>query len=562
MIKKIGVWGAGLLFGAMLFSCEEDFTEVGGGLVKNTKFTTSNLELELKITPIDVSNVRADNLGAGAGATDYWLGVYDSKHYKKIEASVVTQLGFLKNPKIQDVKPAILKDEIDSIYSFDQVFLKLPYVATATGSNAYRLDSILGNPSSGTSLKVYRNGTFLNHLDPENPSQQNTFLSDQEYYIENPTEDLLNKIEGEPDFTFIPRATDSTLIINRHYDDGKSFTTVEKLANNQPFLSIPLDKDKMKALFWDKFNTDVFSNSQEFNNYFRGLILQCEGADGSLVRFDLTNSQASIDFYYTITRKEVLSDGAALTYKDSIPTKYSFPLSGAVRNVTYKMSPATVSTPANNFVIQGMAGTMAQVEVLGVNLEKLKSTDPDHDILKYQHLDTNPKDGYLDLQELAAIKTTTDSASGLLVTNALMSFYVNETVNTDKNIVPQRLFLYTTEGDDNSKKSVQVMKTGTDYTYYGGRIQSVEETNTPEKYTFGIATYLSDILDGTLQEPSPLLLKAFNATDDPLLVGGTRIFTNPILNYNWNPRGVTLLNENEAHGAKRAILKITYSEKK
>ena len=557
MIRKIGILGASLLCLVSLTSCEKDFNDIGTGVIKNTKFNTNEVELELEITPVDIQSVRADNIGTTI--TEYWMGVYKNQNYKTIESSFVSQIGLLNNLKTSDVKPASADGEIDSLFVLDKVILKIPYTATNKGKDSngkpkFTLDSVLGNPNIATNLKIFKSGTYLNTLDPNNPSQPNSFMSNDTYL----EEELLNDDAG---FTFKPNAIDTMYTVTRHYSDGRTFESEEKLSNKAPFLAVPLNTTRMKELFWDKFNGTEFSSAQEFNNYFRGLIVKSEGNDGSMVPIKLTGSSdlPSIDFYYTITRFEKKADNSNLVYKDTVPTRYSFPLSG-VRNSIYKMSPRINPIPSDNFILQGTAGSMAEVKVLGVNLTKLKQNDPTNSILKYESYDNNPKDGYLDLKELSNVRNVANEEYGFLVNDASLSFYINQTANTNKNIIPQRIFLYTGSDDGNGNVlPIQITDSYTESGTFGGNLELVDEK--PEKYTLRITDYISNLFDRTSTNYSPLLLKVYNnPTDNPYR---NRILETNVLSYNWNPRGVTLLNENETtNGAKKAVLKLTYSEKR
>lgn len=552
MIRKIGSLGIGLFCLASLISCEEDFDNIGTNVVNNNQFNAESVDLELKISPVSTTVVRADNIGANI--TEYWLGVYNSKNYKTVNASFVSQIGFLSNPKTSDVKSSTDKGDIDSTFILDKVVLKLPYAATNKGKDSnnktkWLLDSLLGDASKGVNLQVLENETFLNTLDPSNPSQSNSFQSNHAY--------LANKVLNEDaNFMFQPNPNDTILKVTRHHGNGTTFESEEKLATKGPFLSIPLSTAIMKDLFWDKFNGSNFSSADALNNYFKGLLFNVTGTDGAMVPLSLlgTTESASLDFYYTITRKERLDANANYTHKDTVPTKYSFPLSG-VRNVRYSTAAASVAPPANNFVIQGTTGTQAKVEVLGINLAKLRASNPNHTMLKYASKDAD-SDGYLSLKELATIRDVANGEYGLLVNDAALTFNINQTVNTDKNIIPQQLFVYTS---NSSGDPIQMTDAHTEATTYGGKL--ILASDKPEKYTFRITDYVSNILDRSSTDISPLFLKVYNnPTDSPYR---NRVLDTSILTYNWNPRGVTLLNEDETtHSEKRAVLRLSYSVKK
>lgn len=521
MIRKIGVLGISLLCFAAIISCEKDFNDIGSNVVNNTKFETGEILLDVEITPVDIESVRADNVVAPIG--EYLLGVYKNDNYKSIQASFVSQLLLNSNISTEDVKPAVNDGEIDSVFVLDKVMLKLPYTATNIGKEddgkpKFRLDSVLGNSEIPTSLKVYRNGTYLNALDPSNPASSNSFESN-ETYIES---ELLNENAG---FTFKPSPIDTMFILTRNISNGNTYKDTIKLDNKAPFLTVPLNTPRMKEVFWDKLKDTEFATFDAFNDYFRGLILKSEGTDGAMIPLNIlgSNASATLDFHFTITTFEKKEGQANLVLKDTLPRTLSFPLSG-IRNSVYKMSPIVTAAPANNFVIQGTAGKAATVKIL--------------DDAKLQEL----------------------RANNWLINDASLTFFINQSINTDKNIVPQRLFIY--QNKDNGNGGVtptQLTDSYKEASIFGGNLELADEK--PEKYTFRIVDYISDLLNGTTSDISPLTLKVYNNPTDNAV-------TNNILNvnvrtYNWNPRGVTLLNGNEtANTTKRAVLKISYSKEK
>ncbi|WP_428741538.1 DUF4270 family protein [Tenacibaculum sp.] len=515
MIRKIGVLGISLLCFAAIISCEKDFSDIGTNVVNNTKFETGEILLDVEINPINIENVQADNINASI--SEYWLGVYNNPNAKKIEASIISQVGYVSE----------LKNTagIDTILTLEKVILKLPYPATSTGTTdgvtSFKLDSILGNTSVGTSVVVKQNNTYLNILNPSDPSKKNTFFSDSDY------EDIqdLNEVSN---FTFTPKTTHTYYDYDRvdrinPSNTYKDTIRVTKIVSNDtiaiPFLAIPLDVNKMKSLFWDKFESTEFSSKDEFNNYFRGLIIESTGNDGVLVPFNLASSPApSLDFYYT----KSIMNGTTVT--DTINKKYSFPLSG-IKNSHYKMTPASSPAPANNFVIQGTAGSLAEVTII--------------DNTKLQELRSN----------------------NWLINDALLTFYVNQTISTEANLLPQQLFLYQNKDNGTGGTSpTQLSDAYNNPSTYGGLLQKTDD-DAPEKYTFRITDYISKLLNGEEDfTTDPLVLKVYNPTDNPVI---NNTLKTSIKTYNWNPRSVILLDGDEsANGAKRAVLKISYSKEK
>lgn len=554
IFKKHTYVGVLFLSLAGIVSCEKDFTDIGTGVISNTEFSTGEVVLEVEIIQNNITSVRADNISLNT-LEEYWLGVYNTPYAEKIEAGFVSQLSL---PSDLVVSEASINDTT-TVYSLDKVILKIPYTSVfvskeADGKSKFRLDSILGNPSIPTELEVYRNGTFINRLDPADPSKENSFSSDFVYQ----EEELLTAAG----FTFKPSAVDTVFYFNRadrsialnsatSIQDTLKLSTASSLA--APFLAIPLDLDEMKRLFWDKFEDPDFSSSAEFQTYFKGIIIKTKGADGALVPINLASeSTPSIDFFYA---KTILKGSDVI---ENTTSTYSFPLSNA-RSSTYTMSPASMSVPNENFIIQGTAGASATVKILGVNLLELENSNPLDPILEYKDKDVN-NDGFLDLEELASL-TDEINQEGLLVNDALLTFYVNTVASPDADILPQKLLIYKNIEMNGRVTPTHIEDSYTEFASFGGGLL-LDEDGTPERYNFKVTDYISNLLDGTNDDLPTLELKVFNKVTD-LPVNGSGALDVSVKTYNWNPRAVLLLNgDNTTNGVKKAQLKISYTEKK
>ncbi|APG65731.1 hypothetical protein LPB136_10305 [Tenacibaculum todarodis] len=513
MIKKSAYVGAFLLFLFGVISCEKDFTDIGSSVINNGVFETKDTLLDITISPVDIAAVRADG-GISVNLGEYLLGVYKSDDFKTIEASIVSQVGLLADLKVVENTYGA---DTTVVTKMDKVLIRLPYQSTNTvnaetsDGNSFRIDSILGDPTIPVAVKVYRNLTFLNTLNPANPTQQNTYLSDAVY-------SKGNELNEDANFSFTVPQTypladlnygkkDTVYYFNRHLSNGNTFTDSLKIANSAPFMAIPLDNDKIKTLFLDKYETTDFESLQAFQNYFRGLIIEASGADGSLVPFNFSTGSPVIDIFYTNT---VLANGSVI---DTITKNNSFPLSG-VTNSIYK--PTAGSAPsAGNFVVQGTAGTMANIDILqGTELQDLRSQD-------------------------------------WLINDASLVFYIDQSKDTTH--VPLSLFLYKNE-DGNPSLIKDVISEGS--TVFGGQLLT-DETNAKDRYHFRITDYISDLLSGESSYNPALGLKVYNATDLPNSTIDTIVDS-----FNWNPRGIVLHSNTSSNTARKAQLKISYSVKK
>ncbi|MFY0628769.1 MAG: DUF4270 domain-containing protein [Flavobacteriaceae bacterium] len=510
------------LLGAVI-SCEKDFTDIGTEIVSNGDFSTSDSILEIEITSKSIDRVQTDGFDIGGVLGQYLLGVYNNSNYEKIEASIVSQLQIPFDLTLVDREYGT---DTTVVTTIDTVFLTLPYQATATGSGdngiEYELDSIIGNRVIPARLNVYRLTSFLNTLDPTDPASQNKYYSDDQYDLDLTTP--LNVFQNAP---FVPNKADTTQTVLRKLSDGTVYETEDIVfASQVPYLSIPLKKGLIKQLFFDQYESDNFASQDAFDNYFRGIKIQAEGADGAMVSFNFANQttiRPAIQIYYTNT---VLKSGTVI---DTIKKTDSFLLSG-VRTSTYKMTPG--NTPQfNNVPLQGAAGSMAQVKILG---------------------DDNDGNGIPDgLEELRT--------KDWLVTDAELTFYVDQNiVRFDTIATPFRLFLYkdglTSTNETNASLIMDYITEGEEVV--GGNL-SLDSDKRPDKYTFKITDYISELLSGDIDYLPTLGLKVFNPSDIPVTLSDTIT-----KEYNWNPKAVMLLNHFSINGTRKAQLKISYSKKK
>lgn len=512
-----------------ILSCEEDFTNIDSSVLTNTKFTSNSLLVDITAENSPLERVQSDNISRRLG--QYLLGVYANSDYEKLEASIVSQVAITAG--LQLVDDDDITDTTDVISSIDTVFLKLPYQATLQDNLSsgpdFKLDSIFGDKTKAFTLNLYRSDTYMNVYNPEDPSKINRFYSDDVF---QKTSDRLN---AELDFQFIPKdtiigdntiPTDTVFYVKRRTDKNTliktdTITYNSSLGIPQPFARIPLNENLIKELFLDKYESSEFSSQEAFNNYFRGLILEATGEDGALYSFNFNSTSAdlnpSIEVFYTNT---VYSKGTNDTIK-TVKNNNSFPLSGFRVN-TFTMDDK-IYPDNDEIIIQGTAGSEGAITLF----------DEDK------------------MQELRD--------RNLLINDASLTFYINQSADTSH--VPDRLYLY----QDNTAVNAgfgQIKDSYREQLFFGGELQR-DANGTIEKYTFRITKHVSDLLSGKTNYSPTFKLKAFNITDFPssIPLPNTVSATDTIFNnFSWNPKAVTLFNSSTANTAKKAVLKISYSE--
>jgi hypothetical protein len=530
IIKSVYL-GVLLSFLSAIIACEEDFTNIGSNVITNTKFSTNTFNSEIVLENSAVESVKSDNILGEPG--QYLLGVFASTDYEKLEASIISQIAI--STTLELIAPDTLAKYQTSTTSIlttiDTVFIKLPYQATLVNNTAsgpeYTLDSIIGDASKAFTLNAYQTSTYLSRLNPSDPSKLNNYYSNDVF---EKTGDALNAVSN---FQFKPSANDTVMIIKRRASNNAlvtrdtvkystSTSTATSTAVPVPFAAIPLNEDKFKALFLDKYSSSEFDSQDEFNDYFRGLILEASGNEGSLISFNFSNTapalNPSIEVYYTNTAVNTQSGDTIKTFRKND----SFLLSG-LRSAIYKLDKKTY--PKNNEIkLQGTAGSEASIDLFGADLDNNGIADK--------------------IEELRA--------KNWLINEASLTFYINQSADTTA--LPYRLYMYKTAENLTSTTSLTQIKDTYSETTFGGFLERDANGNA-EKYTFKITDYISDLLSG-LEDESPILkLKVHNVTDNPL---SSTVFTN----YSWSPKAITLLNQDAVNGDKRAVLKISYSERK
>ncbi|MGB0892007.1 MAG: hypothetical protein ACPGUU_06610 [Flavobacteriaceae bacterium] len=520
-LKKSAYIAALVLAFTIVISCEKDFTNIESNIISNTKFETNSLLADVEIENSAITRVKTDNIPLGFEPGQYLLGVYKSETdaYEKLEASIVSQLAINTTLKVIDAANVYVSDTT-VITKIDTVFLRLPYQVTLNDDgDGYNLDSIIGNQTEAFNLNIYQTSTYISRLNPTNPSKLNS------YYSNDVFQKTGNELNITPNFNFKPNASTDSIVISRWLSDNKlatkdtiSYTSSTSSTVKLPFAVIPLKEDKIKELFLDKYESAEFDSQDAFNNYFRGVILEASGNEGSLLSLNFNETiKPSIEVYYT---NSVVTAGKII---DTIYKNDSFLLSG-IRASHYEMEEKTYA--ANEVKLQGAAGSEATIKLFGLD-----------DNARAQKIE--------ELQE-----------KNWLINDASLSIFVNESV--DPSTIPYQLYLYKSNEDATNPSYTQVKDVYTEgRTTFGGLLEKdTINGNLVKKYKFNITDYISDILSGETDYSPTLRLKVVNSTD--LTTVSDTIFNN----FNWNPKAVTLYNHTETEDGKKIEFKISYSEKK
>ncbi len=516
-VKYFGLFGLILL---SVIACERDFENIGVGLVDNNQFSTKSDTFEVIAYNKNVDTSRVD------GIPQYILGVYNDDSFGRIQTSFVSQLGL----------PA--STDFGDNVSIDAVVLDIPYYVTDTssivGSSDFKLDSIIGDQEVQYLLSVYESGTFLNTLDPLDPTKGKKYYSTERY--ERGTT-LHSKL-------FNPDRLDTVLFVQRRFldNDINTFDTDTIIAEFvRPSIKLALDTTFFRHRFVNQQSSGVFDSFDNFIDYFRGIIIEAKENNtdgGSLMTLNM--SDAAITIYYTNT---ILTTETGIDLNDNdttddvdvpIRTKQTmvFPL-GGIRASEYDRDYSRSTVGINSrfispdvingedkLYIQGAEGSMAVIDLSKeLSLEKLN-----------QIRDEN-----------------------WLINEANLVFYVD---GTNKDSVPNQLQLY--NFDDNSQ--ILDVFTQAQIGGIGGFLERGSD-NKPLKYKFRITDYISEVLKS--DDPRKLVkfgLKVFHVSDIP----NFQILTDTLnKDFSWIAKGVVLrgnhLLEADENYGERLKLEIFYT---
>lgn len=537
-MKNVSIFSLLLLF---FISCTDDeFTSVNAGFINNLNFVTDTIVSDITFSSEDVPSVQSTPAG------QYLLGVYDDPNFGTLQASFVSQLALPTD--VRRYSTIIYTDSLVTS-TIDDVVLYIPYQATVTSINEdglylYQLDSIYGVRDYETDpvtygsfdIEVHELGTFLNPLDPTDPSKVSTYYTDKPY-TEKVSEAASNGFLAA--VTYTPSALDTVTSISRTIDEVTYEESIS-MTNNAPRMAIRLDKGFFQTEFLDKlpvYGEDtpaIFSSQESFTRYFKGLFVKTTSSEAASM-LSLLLSNAYIEIYYTNTITSISSKEVI----DEIPEEMSFYF-GGVKASQY--IPTIAAKDPSKIYVQGAAGSIANIKLLGYD-------------------DQSP---FVVTDELASLRELSNDEDGnplWLINEASLQFYLEDEDLTSATDTVHKLFLYKkVQGPElESLYNSQLL----DY-ITAATISSVEgnllKDDNGYYYKFRITDYITNLLDGsTTTNVDNLGLKLYNNGDYPTTSSDTIVSS-----ASWDPRGVVLHGgvSGDESDLKRAVLKINYSYQK
>jgi hypothetical protein len=495
-----------VLFSLVFFSiisCEKQIESIGVNLVDNNNFSTNKDISEVIATTINVEKVQSN------GLSQYLLGLIGDEEFGSLKASIVTQI----------LPPALGDNYANSFgtnVAIDSVIVNIPYQITkednySDGKPKFSIDSVFGDSSKEFQLSIYELKTFLNTLDPIDPSKNAVYYSDK-VFQKGDTPLYSGNFKVNPD--------DTVSYVKRYLADGITVFDNDTIKESdvRPTIKLPLDEAMIKQLFIDNASGTEFSTAEAFSHYFRGLYIEASELTtdkAHLISLDMTKAKMTI--YYSNDENEDADEDLnnnETTGEQGVRIKHrhNFLFSTLKSNVLERTDTNSKQSGADRLYVQGAAGSIATVDLfVDGQLEMLQNKD-------------------------------------WLINEANLIFYVDQSAVT--NLIPEQLFIYNYDDNEQIK---DVLSEGINAV--GGFLEKDADGNS-YRYVFKITDYISELLKSAEPlENVKLGVKVFNPSDLP---------TNPvdkkIKGYNWNPKGVVLYNNNISAGDKRVKLEVSYTE--
>ncbi len=498
-----------------IISCEKDLEGIGVNIVDGNLFNTGFQDFDVVAYSKNVDSSRVDGLPL------YGLGVLNNDDFGVLKSSFITQLGLPLQGLDFGQNPVI-----------DTVILDIPYFVTREvnnddGTPNFTIDSIFGDSNTAYQLQVSRLATFLNSLDPQDPTRSKRYYSNESY------------AKGEVLFSdaFVPDAEDTALFVTRDFFEGDArIDTIVKEASN-PSMKLGLDTDEMKRIFIDEISDAQGQSLELFNNYFRGIIMEPQSDMGSFLLLSMID--ANITIYYT---NEVLTDettadlnGDGDTEDTEVPVKtkqsMEFAFSG-IRAATYDRDYSSATALLSQYTSPDVVNGHKQLFVQGA---------------QGSEIELRLFDG-VDSDSLERIRQ-----EGWLINGAVLEFYLDDPTVTPR---PNQLYLY--NGDDN----VSILDHVTEAPLGVDGNLIMNEDDDPEDYTYRFL--LTDYISEVLKSDDPLALnnlavKMYHPTDAAVSIVDTIV-----RNFSWNAKGVVLKGNNfvetDPDYNKRLKLRVYYTE--
>jgi hypothetical protein len=406
------------------------------------------------------------------------------------------------------------------------------------GAKIYDIDSLLGNIESSFKIKVQELDYYLRSYDPND-----NFESLQKYFSDQ--NELLN-FAGNILHDDEVKINTSEIVIYREDDPSTDDLDESELVKERlsPRIRLPLNVDFFQQKIIDKEGSVDMLNADNFNIYFKGLILQAyDFSDDLLMILDYENAKINIEYEYDKYNKNNTDDDISDDSIDKTKSSYELNISGNQINIISR-------DPFHQDIIENINSTE--------NLSRVFLKGGEGIIAEIDlFTDDNGNNVLDDIR-----------AKGWLINEANLSMYIDrDKINeSEKFIEPFRLYLYDIDAKtplvdyfiDNSSGP----KKSNDKVVHDGKIE-LDENGQGLRYKIRISEHIKSIVRNDSISPKLGLAVSSSISNSV----NTDVKTTDLIKYipistAINPLGTVLIGPNPEpeNFDKRMRLEIYYTE--
>ncbi len=569
-LKLSGIF---LLMVISFIACDKDFSVIDSDVLgkENSNFTTIHDTL-----PVTAYNKKLDSLQINGLASNL-LGVYIDPAYGKTTASIVAQLTpttfqlTTSTTKFFGENPAI-----------DSVILKIPYFNRVTGTDddgntTYTIqDSLYGEGSDGSvnpfKLSVYKNNYFLRDFDPSSGlGATQSYYSRADETVNNTDNFALN---GSSVINFDSNKGD--LLLDTVITPSAKSEELWEISSTDTVKTriVPQLRMQLDTLFWSntiikKEGDPVLSNSNNFNDYFRGLYFKAEAQNenGSMVLLNLASSEANITIYYS---KDSTVEG------ERTQSTYTLNFSGNILNtfindfnVTLQNGDETLGD--EKLYLKGTEGSMAIVDLFPGSVECENedgsiSTIPALDCFLKTYRKTDTNDNFIKENGTGdyILKQLINDAQLIIYEDEVMQTYPKDSIGNDYSTF-DRIYAYDIDSNQPTRDYFFDITDNTTQPFNSKFIslgQRIKDDKNVAKYKIRLTEHLNNILltDSTNTKIGLVLSTNVNYTNNSQILQSDDDVTAVPAASLLTPRGTILYGTNTSNEGRKMRLEIFFTE--
>lgn len=384
----------------LLVSCDKDFNELGSDIIDDDihhDMTGDTIDVVAYTAPLGA--VQSNNL------TLNQLGVFNSDVFGTTVSHFVTQLEFPTNA----ANPTIFEPKVDSVYLYVPYFSKKTSTE-ASGLSRYKLDSIYGDTTAVFDLKVYRNGYFLRDSDPSAPSGTQRYYSNERAMVDALKMGLLLNDDAANKDQNIDFRVSAREVVRKATIEGKE-KVIERMG---PGIFLNLNKTIIQEQIVKAGSSNLLNNNV-FKNYFRGLYFNVTQKNGGAVMAVPQFAKGVVIIKYTDNEVGLNGEKTEKLVKKTITLNLAgntinfFDNSTAGTPFENALASVNPTTGDSRLYVKGGSGSMAVV-----NIDQSAIND----------------------------LIAKSKASGILVNEANLSFFIDQVAMENSKKEPMRVYLY------------------------------------------------------------------------------------------------------------------------